>query len=498
MSPQEPAQGRPATLPVRQNPAPTLFSRYEHGEVPVIEKDPTQRGCRGSYEVQWGQSYDATLRQLGTVLYLSAGKLLLALFNRGRIDGPGLKTPRMSFDHYFRLDVAPTVGGALALFGGSEARPTPAPVRQARPPTRQAHPNTNPRWSRPARSAGVVVTTVALFGALTVVSAQAEVITEDLPREATEEVRLKETSTVAIWVTEGDLPASEVSARPASLPAAPRGNVPPSADTKSEKTPNWSKLTVQAPQVEAPIAVPTPLVVEAPAALQVAPALVAPEPEAAPLGIDLAARGHEVKKLLHAGFGLKMAARGYDTDDVLQEVYRGLLARNNGKCPFDARKSSFGHYVHMVCDCVLKNYHRKQARIRSHERTGLMAPASVSGVRDAGGWTEVDAALVADTGTNGFVANRSHDPSLGVSESMARSSLTGWLIHSSQEALINEKNERKANEYRMAADVMPLKALGMTRAEISSRLDLSLGQVSKALSRLREGSMEWAVSQGLR
>lgn len=83
-----------------------------------------------------------------------------------------------------------------------------------------------------------------------------------------------------------------------------------------------------------------------------------------PLGIDLAARGHEVAKLLYAGFHGLMRSAGYDPQDVLQEVYKGILVRNRGKCPFDPRKSSFGHYVHMVCHCVLSNYHRRIQRYR--------------------------------------------------------------------------------------------------------------------------------------
>lgn len=87
------------------------------------------------------------------------------------------------------------------------------------------------------------------------------------------------------------------------------------------------------------------------------------------LGIDLAARGHEVRKLFYAGFARGLVKDGYDPEDALQEVFRGLLARNIGTCPFDERKSSFGHYVHIVTRCVLANYIRKERRRRSFEST---------------------------------------------------------------------------------------------------------------------------------
>ena len=79
------------------------------------------------------------------------------------------------------------------------------------------------------------------------------------------------------------------------------------------------------------------------------------------LGIDLSVRGHEVRKLMWAGFGHKILRAGYDPEDVLQEVFRGLIARNKGTCPWDARKSSFGHYVHLVIGCVLRFGHGAEA-----------------------------------------------------------------------------------------------------------------------------------------
>jgi len=104
-----------------------------------------------------------------------------------------------------------------------------------------------------------------------------------------------------------------------------------------------------------------------PSALEELSELVAPARPPVAVGIDLAVRGIEVRKLLYAGFGLRMARAGYDPEEVLQEVYRGLLVRNRGKCPFDVRKSSFGHYVHMVIECILSNYHRRESRRRESE-----------------------------------------------------------------------------------------------------------------------------------
>jgi len=81
-----------------------------------------------------------------------------------------------------------------------------------------------------------------------------------------------------------------------------------------------------------------------------------------PVGIDLSKRGVEVRKLFYAAFAHGLAKDGYDPEECLQEVYKGLLTRNKGTCPFDVRKSSFGHYVHIVTRCVLANYIRKERR----------------------------------------------------------------------------------------------------------------------------------------
>ena len=90
-----------------------------------------------------------------------------------------------------------------------------------------------------------------------------------------------------------------------------------------------------------------------------------------PKGIDLHGRGHEVRKLFFAGFARKVLRMGYEPEDVLQEVFHGLLVRNKGKCPFDPAKSSFGHYVHMVAGCIISNYRRRYARLERNEVFGV-------------------------------------------------------------------------------------------------------------------------------
>jgi DNA-directed RNA polymerase specialized sigma24 family protein len=87
-------------------------------------------------------------------------------------------------------------------------------------------------------------------------------------------------------------------------------------------------------------------------------------------GIDLAKRGDEVRKLFYAAFARGLVKDGFDPEEALQEVFKGLLSRNRGTCPFDVKKSSFGHYVHIVTRCVLANYVRKEKKRVIHEVSG--------------------------------------------------------------------------------------------------------------------------------
>jgi DNA-directed RNA polymerase specialized sigma24 family protein len=188
------------------------------------------------------------------------------------------------------------------------------------------------------------------------------------------------------------------------------------------------------------------------------------------LGIDLVNRSHEVAKLLFAGFGQWIFSANYDPDDVLQEVYKGLLARNRGKCPWDVKKSSFGHYVHMVCRGVLSNYHRKMKRRKEFETTGI------SGFGDDGQWGKMDA------GGTCVVAAKPSDAAEASGLSEAQVALTVFLEGS-------EKSHTQ--DGKMAVKVLPMVSIGMTRAEIAEKLGVSRASVSRGLTYLREQSKLW-------
>lgn len=177
------------------------------------------------------------------------------------------------------------------------------------------------------------------------------------------------------------------------------------------------------------------------------------------LGINLDKRGHEVAKLLFAGFKNWIFGSGYDPQDVLQEVYKGILIRNLGTCPFDERKASFGHYVHRVCQCVLSNYHRREARRGQSEMVGIRT------LKD-GTWQKTDAA-------EALAEKPTKDP-------RNRTTMMDDLT-----LVLTAKMTR---ENRLALRVLPLMGQGYTHADISEMLEISRTAVGKAMVTIRDAA----------
>lgn len=187
---------------------------------------------------------------------------------------------------------------------------------------------------------------------------------------------------------------------------------------------------------------------------------------APPPGIDLEARGHEVRKLLLAKFGRWIHSSGYDPEEILQEVHAGLLRRNIGRCVFDPKKSSFGHYVYMVCRGVLANYHRRAKRRGAHEQSGLLRYTDE-------GLTFVDAAE----------ANVGKDIPHGdlSAEGSAERRLQEWMLRESNGSELSQS----------AIKILPLVRQGYRRKEISLKMGWTIGKTSKVLRHLRQSALQW-------
>ena len=204
-----------------------------------------------------------------------------------------------------------------------------------------------------------------------------------------------------------------------------------------------------------------------------------------PRGVDLARRSGEVAKLLFAGFGRWIYGRGYDGDDVLQEVYRGILVRNRGKCPWDPAKSSFGHYVHMVCGCILANYHRAQQRIRRAEVVTDMTTGPWTGSHsDREDRGNRGAPIHVDTGGAGLADSGDYITMADFTAHVTRPPRGGVPI------TVGEAKDRE-----VALTVLPLVVAGYGRGEIAAMAGLGLPTVTRALKTLREAAGAWALSE---
>ena len=89
------------------------------------------------------------------------------------------------------------------------------------------------------------------------------------------------------------------------------------------------------------------------------------------LGIDVAKHKNDIKNLFYKRQGQKLMKSGVNAEEVLQEVYKGLLIRNRGSCPFDPEKSAMSTYIVMVVDCITMNYMNKFNRISDRFVTGV-------------------------------------------------------------------------------------------------------------------------------
>ena len=195
---------------------------------------------------------------------------------------------------------------------------------------------------------------------------------------------------------------------------------------------------------------------------------------AMPIGIDLAKRGHEVRKLFYAGYGRRVMKYGYDPEDVLQEIYQGILVRNQGKCPFDPRKSSFGHYVHMVCGCIVSNYRRRYSRLERNEQFGVLVMNDNSyelrDVRDA------DLAIVGPTQREGVET-----------ESAQRVLAT----------LVSAKASTVGVDPALARECFDLMLKGYRKGEIVKLIGEPPNMVAKMLRLIRQIAAEWRTYVGL-
>ena len=89
--------------------------------------------------------------------------------------------------------------------------------------------------------------------------------------------------------------------------------------------------------------------------------------QAATRGVDLENRAGEVRKLIYKKFGKYILSLGFEFDDVMQEIYVGIIGRNGGINPWDSTISKFGYYIYLVGASIISNYRLKHSKYKKSE-----------------------------------------------------------------------------------------------------------------------------------
>lgn len=180
---------------------------------------------------------------------------------------------------------------------------------------------------------------------------------------------------------------------------------------------------------------------------------------APPEGIDLTLKYKDVTRIAYGRFKPQIRAiakLGLPEEDILQEVYKGVLVRNLGKCPWDSDKGSFGSYVHMIIRGILHNLYAREMRRYKRERLGLSEHVEE---------TLADNSLLSDTSIEDSILD-----------------LQTW---------ISKRPDSHKVDAQLAGKILPLVFLGLRRGEIAAELDVPGPKVTRALSYLRANSPTW-------
>lgn len=115
------------------------------------------------------------------------------------------------------------------------------------------------------------------------------------------------------------------------------------------------------------------------------------EPARPKLGINLAEKHGDIRKLL-GKFGTRACvANGWDFEELLSDIYLRIAASNVGSHPFDPRRSSLGTYVVMQIHSTITNRWRRET-----QRKRLAPMIAIDDVELRGMTWDLDASIDAE------------------------------------------------------------------------------------------------------
>lgn len=101
------------------------------------------------------------------------------------------------------------------------------------------------------------------------------------------------------------------------------------------------------------------------------------------MGIDIVKKKKDIEKIFYAYYAKRAVSEGLSVEDLLQEVFKGLLVRNKGKGAWNPSRGSFGSYVHMVSGSVYKNFRKKEIKRGMKEKGEIPKNYTESSTEDS-------------------------------------------------------------------------------------------------------------------
>jgi DNA-directed RNA polymerase specialized sigma24 family protein len=85
-------------------------------------------------------------------------------------------------------------------------------------------------------------------------------------------------------------------------------------------------------------------------------------------GFNIADKKKDIERIFYAFYAKRAVAEGLSVEDLLQQVFIGLISRNTKRGAWNPARGSFGSYIHLVIGSVYRNFRKKEISRGMKER----------------------------------------------------------------------------------------------------------------------------------
>lgn len=86
-------------------------------------------------------------------------------------------------------------------------------------------------------------------------------------------------------------------------------------------------------------------------------------------GFDIVEKKKDIERIFYKFYAKRAAAEGLPVEDLLQEVFAGIISRNSKKSAFSLNRGSFSGYLHLVIGSIYKNFRKRELDRGVHDRS---------------------------------------------------------------------------------------------------------------------------------